>query len=349
MRHFITGGSGFVGMHLVDLLLEKGHDITIYDTVEPDAAYRAHPRVRFVKGDVRDLTLLRSAMQGNDVVHHNAAVLPLGATGKELRDVNVGGTRNVLEAARATGIRKVINISSTSIYGIQHGEILDEGAAPAPIDPYGASKAEAEQVCRAFRAEHPSLDISTVRPCPIIGTGRMGIFGILFDWILRGKRVYVIGDGRNPYQFVGVSDLVRLCALLAERPAKNEDFNAGSAGYGTSAEDLEALIRHAKTSARVTLIPAGPARLALRLLDALHVSPLTRYHYMTADKPHRVSVAKAERLLGWVPRETNIDVLMRTYDWYVANRDRLATISLGASPHRKPLKQGILAVLRLFS
>src|SRR6185436_10614667 len=100
----------------------------------------------------------------------------------------------------------------------------------------------------------------------------------------------------------------------------------GSAGYGTSAGDLEALIVHAKTAARVQPIPAGFARTILRILDTLHVSPLMRYHYMTADKPHCVSTAKAERVLGWKAKETNIDALKRTYDWYIAHREELATM-----------------------
>jgi nucleoside-diphosphate-sugar epimerase len=175
----------------------------------------------------------------------------------------------------------------------------------------------------------------------------MGIFGILFDWIARGKRVYVIGKGTNPYQFVSVDDLVSLCLLLANRPAKNEDFNAGSAGYGTSAGDLELLIAHSKTSARVCPITATPARIILQILDVLHMSPLVRYHYMTADKPHCVSIKKAQQLLGWEPKETNIDALKRTYDWYIAHREELAMMQ--GSAHRTPLKQGILALLRLFS
>ncbi len=346
MRHFITGGSGFVGSHLVEALCQQKQEVIVYDLVPLDPVYQQRPGVRYIQGDIRDVSALTSAMQGADIVHHNAAVLPLGRPGSELTEVNVEGTRKVLEAALATNVRKVICLSSSSIFGIQDGTVLDDDAEPRPIDPYGASKAESEDVCKNFRKHHP-LDVSIVRPCPIIGTGRMGIFGILFDWIARGKRVYVIGKGTNPYQFVSVDDLVSLCLLLANRPAKNEDFNAGSAGYGTSAGDLELLIAHSKTSARVCPIPATPARIILQILDVLHMSPLVRYHYMTADKPHCVSIKKAQQLLGWEPKETNIDALKRTYDWYIAHREELAMMQ--GSAHRTPLKQGILALLRLFS
>ena len=346
MQHFVTGGSGFVGMHLVERLVKDGEAVVIYDIVEPDASVLARKNMRYVAGDICDLPRMREAMRGAEIVHHNAAILPLGRPGRELYDVNVEGTRNVLEAALAIGARKVIAISSSSIFGIQTGRVMPEDAPATPIDAYGASKAQSEEVCRAFRSAHP-LDVSVVRPCPIIGTGRMGIFGILFDWIAAGKRVYTIGQGTNPYQFVSVDDLVDLCVTLAHRPAKNEDFNAGSAAYGTAAEDLEALIRHAGTGARLCRIPAGPTRAVLRILDWLRLSPLVRYHYMTADKPHRVSMEKANRLLGWTPRESNIDVLTRTYDWYLAHRDELATMQ--GSAHRTPLKQGILRVLRFFS
>lgn len=346
MRHFITGGSGFVGSHLVEALCQQKQDVVVYDLVPLDPVYQKRSNVQYIQGDIRDVSALTSAMRGADIVHHNAAVLPLGRPGNELCEVNVEGTKKVLEAALASNVRKVICISSSSIFGIQDGTLLDDDAQPCPIDPYGASKAESEKVCKDFRQHHP-LDVSIVRPCPIIGTGRMGIFGILFDWISRGKRVYVIGAGTNPYQFVSVNDLVSLCLLLSERTAKNEDFNAGSAGYGTSAGDLEALIAHSKTRARVCPIPATPARIILQILDILHISPLVRYHYMTADKPHCVSIEKAQRLLGWTPKETNIDALKRTYDWYMEHRDEL--VNLQGSAHRTPLKQGILTLLRLFS
>lgn len=346
MKHFVTGGSGFVGMHLVEKLLARGDSVVIYDLVEPDAELLEKGDVRYVRGDIRDEPAMRDAMRGADIVHHNAAILPLGHPGNELHEVNVGGTRKVLEAALENKVHKVIAISSSSVFGIQSGDVMPDDAPAAPIDSYGASKAESEEVCRRFRAAHP-LDVSVVRPCPIIGTGRMGIFGILFDWISRGKRVYVIGQGTNPYQFVSVDDLVDLCICLAEKPARNEDFNAGSTAYGTSAEDLELLIAHAGTGARLCRIPAGPTRLILQILDKLHLSPLVRYHYMTADKPHRVAIDKAQRVLGFRPKESNIDVLKRTYDWYLANREKLATLK--GSAHRTPMKQGILRILRFFS
>lgn len=346
MRHFITGGSGFVGMHLIETLLAAGHDVTVYDKVELDAVYKQNPRVRFVQGDIRETEKIEAAMRGHDVLQHNAAILPLGKPGAELSDVNVRGTQLVLEAALKTGVKKVVNVSSTSVYGIQTGKVIEDDAPLNPIDPYGQSKADAEVVCKKFRETH-DLDVSIVRPCPIIGTGRMGIFGILFDWIARGKRVYVLGDGNNPFQFLSVDDLCRLCMMLGEKPAKNEDFNAGSAGYGTSGGDLTALIAHAGTKARVQPINAFFARNVLCVLDVLHLSPLMRYHYMTADKPHCISVAKAEKMLGWKPKERNIDALIRTYDWYMAHREELATME--GSAHRTPLKQGILTILRLFS
>jgi len=333
-------------MHLTDLLLKNNQEVVIYDTVTPDEIYLKNPRVKFIKGDIRDFDLLATAMSGSDIVQHNAAILPLNKPGPELFEVNVSGTEKVLRAAEKNGIKKVICISSSSVFGIQTGEVISDDAEVSPIDDYGSSKAKSEEVCKGYRSEH-DLDVSIVRPCPIIGAGRMGIFGILFDWIAAGKRVYTIGKGDNPYQFVGVDDLADLCFQLSAKPSKNQDFNAGSAGYGTSAEDLEKLIAHAGTMAKLFRIPAGPARLILRILDALHISPLVRYHYMTADKPHRVSIEKAKRLLGWQPKETNIDVLIRTYDWYMKNRDQLN--KLEGSPHRKPLKQGILKILRFFS
>lgn len=346
MRHLVTGGSGFVGTHLIEALLREGHEVVVLDLVPLDQQLLRHPRVRYIQGDIRHRDVVFAATAGVDVVHHNAAILPLRRPGEELWDVNVHGTKTVLDAALHHGVRKAIVVSSSSVFGIQDGHLLNDDAPHRPIDSYGESKSACEDVCKHFRTQH-ALDVSIVRPCPIIGTGRMGIFGILFDWIAAGKRVYVLGSGTNPYQFVSVDDLASMCVLLARVPAHNQDFNAGAASFGTSAGDLRSLISHAGTRARVFCIPAVPARIALQCLDFLHLSPLVRYHYMTADKPHCVSIEKAQRILDWQPKESNEAMLIRTYDWYMAHRQDSSLLQ--ASAHRRPLHQGILRLLRFFS
>lgn len=346
MKHLITGGSGFFGLHLIDRLVQDHQEVIVYDVTPLDAEYQKKPGVSFVQGDVRDRASLEQAMKGVDVVHHNAAVLPVSRSGKFFREINVGGTRNVLEAALKMQVKKVLCVSTSSVYGIPTELPITEATKLTPLGDYGWSKYEAEQVVHAFRKEHP-LDVSIVRPRTIIGTGRMGIFGILFDWIARGKRIYIIGKGDNLYQFLSAPDLADACWRMTVRPCKNEDFILGAEEFGTVKSDLEGLIRHANTSSRVQPTNAFLVRTILTFVDWLKISPLVDWHYKTPHKPFYFDITKAKTLLGWQPRDSNLRMLQETYDWYLAHREALEK-STGTT-HRKGVKQGILKLLRAIS
>jgi len=346
MKHFITGGSGFVGQHLVDECLQHGDEVVVFDREPLSEKHTKNPKVHFVEGDVRDVSALTEAMQGCDVVHHNAALLPIAKAGKAYWEVNVGGTKAVLEAARATGIRKVLNVSSSAVYGVPLELPVTEETSVSPVEDYGKSKVEAENICKKFREEH-DLDISIVRPRTIIGIGRVGIMGMLFDWIMASKRIYIIGNGKNLYQFIGVDDFVHACYLMTIKPCKNEDFNIGTHTYGTVREDLEALVKHAGTTARVQPTSATLLRMILKPLNVLRISPLGPYHYTVADKPIYFDITKAETMLGWKAQAGNIEALVESYDWYKENRDAI-NAQVGTT-HSKSVKQGILAILRKFS
>ncbi len=346
MKHFITGGSGFFGLHLIDRLLKEHQEVVVYDVTPLDAEYQQKPGVSFVQGDIRDKAKLTDAMKGSDVIHHNAAVLPVSRSGKRFREINVDGTKNVLEAALVAGAKKVLFVSTSSVYGIPTDLPVTEATTLTPLGEYGWSKYDAEQVVQEFRAKH-DVDISIVRPRTIIGKGRMGIFGILFDWIERGKTIYIIGKGDNLYQFLSAPDLADACWLVASQPCKNEDFIFGAADYGTVKHDLEALIAHAKTTSKVRPTNAYIVRRILAVVDWLKISPLVDWHYKTPHKPFYFDTSKAKNMLGWVPQYSNVKMFADTYDWYMKNREELNKTT--GTTHRKPAKQGILKVIRWFS
>lgn len=346
MKHFITGGSGFFGLHLIDRLLQDQHtEIVVYDREPLEESYR-RKGVGFTQGDIRDREALTRAMRGADVVHHNAAVLPIARSGREYWDINVGGTRNVLEAALENNVRKVLNVSTSAVYGIPKHCPLTEDSPLTPLGDYGKAKFDAEEVCRAFRREH-DLDVSIVRPRTICGTGRLGIFGILFDWIRRGKRVYIIGDGTNLFQLLSARDLADACALMTIHPCRNEDFNIGAEEYGRVGSDLQALIDHAGTGARLQPLWPPMVRSVLGTLDLLRISPLVDWHYKTPHKPFFFDITKAKTLLHWQPKDSNIRMYEDTYDWYLEHYQEVER-RIGTT-HRKSVKQGILKLLRSLS
>jgi len=165
--------------------------------------------------------------------------------------------------------------------------------------------------------------------------------------VREGRRVYVIGDGDAPFQLLHAGDLVDLLLRLAERRRPGV-YNVGAERFGTLREDLGALIRHAGTAARVVGVPAGLAIPALRALDWLRLSPLAPWHYLTYHTAFFFDISRAVRELEWRPRYGNAEMLVESYDWFLAHRD--STDAAGArSAHRSAVPEKLLRVLRRLS
>jgi nucleoside-diphosphate-sugar epimerase len=344
MRWAISGGAGFLGLHLARRLLADGHEVRTLDLAPLDEA-ELERSVEELRGDVRTPRDARALVEGADVLVHAAAALPIQASRESIRSVNVGGTATVLAAAAEGGVRRAILVSSTAVYGIPKVHPIREDDPLVGVGWYGESKIEAEEVTRDFGRR--GLEFVIVRPKTFVGPERLGVFEILFDWIRDDRRIYVLGDGSNRYQLLAVEDLVEAIVLAAERPeAAGETVNVGAKEFGTVRSDLQALIDHAGSTSRLTPVPARSAEVALRALELLRVSPLAEWHYKTAHRDSFVDVSRAERLLGWSPRLSNAEALCRTYDWYLAHRDTLAAAGV---THRVPWNQQALALLKKIS
>ncbi len=337
----ISGGAGFLGLHLSRRLLADGHDVRTLDVAPLDDA-ELERSVDELRGDVRDRESVGKLVQGADVVVHAAAALPIQASRGSIRSVNVGGTEKVLLAADDAGVRRVIFISSTAVYGVPEKHPIEEGDPLVGVGAYGESKIDAEGLCRVA-----AVETTIVRPKTFIGAERLGVFEILFDWIREGRRIYTLGKGYNRYQLLAVEDLVDAIVRVGDEPkAARETFNIGATEFGTVRSDLQALIDHAGSSSRLQPVPVKPAEIALRGLELLRVSPLAEWHYKTAHKDSFVDVSKAQQLLGWQPRLSNRDALIETYDWYLANRGRVGGAGV---THRVPWNQQALGLLKRLS
>jgi nucleoside-diphosphate-sugar epimerase len=339
----ISGGAGFLGLHLARRLLAGGHGVRTLDLVPLDDA-ELERDVDAHLGDVRDPTAARHLVAGADVLVHAAAALPIRGSRAEIRSVNVDGTGTLLAAALDAGVGRVVHISTTAVYGIPEKHPIGEDAPLQGVGHYGRSKIEAEELCMAFGRR--GLEVVVLRPKTFIGPERLGVFEILFDWVHEGRRIYVLGSGRNRYQLLAVEDLVEAIVLAGTAPVAGETLNVGAEDFGTVRSDLEQLIAHAGKRSRVTPVPARPAELVLRALELARLSPLAEWHYKTAHRDSYVAVDRAKRLLGWQPRLSNAYALIETYDWYLANRGRLAT---AGTTHRVPWNQRALAVLKRIS
>lgn len=339
--YLVTGGSGYFGSLIAQRLHAAGDSVRVLDLND------AHDRpagVEFIQGDVRDIGVVRAAVDGVDVVLNNVAQVPLAKDPHLLRSVNVDGTVNLLDASVAAGVGKVVHTSSSAVFGVPKANPVLPTTVPAPMEAYGHAKLAAEWACLAAARE--GLDVSIVRPRTILGHGRLGIFGILFDWIADGHDPIVLGDGTNRYQFVHSDDLADVCLLAAgaDRPSV---FNVGTDRFGTMRETLDSLCAHAGTGARVRSLPAGPAGLGMSLSAKLGIAPFAPYHWMMYSKSMWFDLEHLETQLGWSPQWSTADMFAQSYDWFLEHRS--ATGDATASHHRRTSKQGVLGLVKRLS
>ena len=342
--YLVTGGAGFLGINLCRHLLSGGNAVRSLD-IAP-FAYPERASVDVIDGDIRDPSAVQRAMAGIDVVVHAAAALPL-APREEIVSTAVAGTRRLLDAAAATHrVERFIFISSTAVYGIPDHHPLLETDRLNGVGPYGESKIRAEALCRTAR--DTGLCTTILRPKSFVGPERLGAFELLYDWAYSGRNFPVLGSGSNRYQLLDVEDLCRAIELCvhAGRDRVNEVFNIAAADFGTMRENFQAVLDRAGHGGHVVSLPARPAIAALRLFEVLHLSPLYRWIYETAAQESYVSIEHIESRIGFRPQYSNRDALVRNYDWYVAHRDELG--SLTGVTHRVPWKKGVLNVAKHF-
>jgi nucleoside-diphosphate-sugar epimerase len=343
MRWAISGGAGFLGLHLARRLLADRHEVRTLDVVPLDDP-ELERSVEELRGDVREPVDAMRLVDGADVLVHAAAALPIQASREAIRSVNVGGTATTLAAAIEGGVRRVILISSTAVYGVPKVHPLSEEAELVGVGHYGESKIDAEGVAQDVARR--GLDVVILRPKTFLGPERLGVFEILFDWIREGRRIPILGDGSNRYQLLAVEDLVEATVAAGSADVAGETFNVGATEFGTVRSDLEALIAHAGSGSSLRPVPARPAEVALRGLELLRLSPLAEWHYRTAHRDSYVDVSKAQRLLGFSPRLSNAQALCETYDWYLDNRGQMRSAGV---THRVPWDQRALRLLKRLS
>lgn len=339
-RSVVTGGNGYFGQLLVDRLVDRGDDVVVFDI---DVNGAARPGVEVVAGDIRDRVAVRAAVDGADRVFHNVAQVPLAKDPELLRTVNVDGTQRLLEACRDAGVAKLVHTSSSAVFGVPATNPVLPTTVPRPAEAYGQAKLAAEWA--VLRAAADGLDATIVRPRTILGHGRLGIFGILFDWIADGADPVVLGDGSNRYQFVHADDLADAC-ILAGADDGPSLFNVGTDRFGTMAEALTHLCAHAGTGSRVRHLPAGPTSVAMRWSARAGLTPFAPYHWLMYSRSMWFDIDHVRERLGWSPRWSNDEMFVDSYEWFLAHR---ATTTEGVSHHRRTARAGALGLLKRVS
>lgn len=344
MKILITGGAGFLGLHLARNLREKGNEIVLLD-IAPYEKHEYPNDVTFIDGDVRSHSDMERALDGCDYCIHGAAALPLW-TREEIHTTNIFGTQTVLEECHKAGIKRVAYVSSTAVYGVPRVHPLLESFPMVGVGDYGESKILAEGICQDFK-KRKDMVIGIIRPKTFIGPFRLGVFQILFDWINGGHRIPLIGNGKNRYQLMEVSDLIEAFNLMLttnDEDAAADTYNCGAKEYGTVSSDVAQLCSHAGTGAKPLPTPALPTIAALTVFDKLKMSPLYKWVYGTAHTDSFVSIDKIQEKLGWQPKYSNAAGLIRSYDWYMENKENIPE-GTGVT-HRQAWDQGILKIFK---
>ncbi|MFJ5987356.1 NAD-dependent epimerase/dehydratase family protein [Lentzea sp. NPDC092896] len=337
MKVLVTGGAGVLGINLVRRLAESGHEVTSLDVVPGAGAHRD------VVGDIRDAGLVRDLTRGAEAVVHCAAALP-SHSAEEIRSVDVGGTRTVLEAARRNGVERFVHLSSTAVYGLPERRPTPENHSLDAVDPYNRAKIAAEAICAEFRAD--GMCVPVLRPKTFLGPQRLGIFAMLFEWAQEGRSFPVLGSGDVRCQMLDVDDLCDavLAAMTGPAAQVGDTFNVAATRFTTLREEFQSVLDAAGHGGRVVSVPVRPALGALRVLEVLRLSPVYQRlaHKLTEDS--FVCTEKAERVLGFAPKYSNVDSLLRTYEWY---REHVWTrkVHSGRS-HRDPWRQGALRLAK---
>ncbi len=342
----ITGGAGFLGINLVRHLLSKGcnvipYDLADFDYPEKDMKDRVFP----VKGDVRDFDALKKAMSKADYLVHTAAALPL-YTPEDIHSTEVIGTRNAMRAAYELKIERVVHISSSAVYGIpDHHPLIEEDKLDG-VGPYGVAKIMAEFECLKYRGK--GLTVSILRPKSFVGPERLGVFAMLYDWAKDKHGFPMIGSGDNRYQLLDVEDLCEAIwlALTINKEDANDVFNIGAKEFGTMRTDYQAVLDAAGFGKKIKPMPEKLVIGTLVFLEKLKLSPLYKWVYETASKDSFLSIEKAEKVLGFKPKYSNAEALVRNYKWYIANLDAFENKS--GITHRVPWKQGALSMAKRF-
>lgn len=316
MQILVTGGAGFIGSNLAHRLLELDHRVTVLDNLDPyyntEIKRRNIERCRevggeryeFVDGSVTDRQLVDELVDGVDVVFHQAAQAGVRTSvenPQKPNDVNVGGTLNVLTAAVDHDVERVVNASSSSVYGETEYLPFDEEHPKTPQSPYGVSKLAGEHYCRVFNDLY-GLGTVSLRYFTVYGPYMRPNMAItnFTSRCLRGENPVVYGDGEQTRDFTYIDDIVEAnVELLDSGVGDGEAFNIGSGGNITINDLADYIVE--QTGADVEKEYA-----AAKKGDARHT---------------HADTAKAKEVLGYESETTIREGVAAFVDWYGENRD----------------------------
>jgi UDP-glucose 4-epimerase len=346
MKILVTGATGFFGGLLKGHLERAGHSYVNLDRLA-DPADEASGKMALC--DLRDADAVDAVFTQRgpfDAVCHVAAELAHEAQDKQgLWKSNVDGTRNVAESCRRHGVKKLIFTSTNCLWGHPLNRPVLEDDPPCPVEVYGKSKLEAEAILKGYMSD---LDVVIFRSPTIIAPGRIGLLGILFDFIAEGRKLPVVGRKDKPYQFIYADDYAGAILLALEYPGSNV-FHVGSHNATSLEGSYRYVIEHANSKSRIYHLPEFPTLPVMRICHILKISPLGPYQYNMIAEEFVFDTSHLEKTLGWQPTKTNGEILFTAYDYYVKNKDNIEANADQLPAHRRKARMGVIRLLKWIS
>lgn len=342
MRAFVTGGAGFIGSHLVDALLARGDQVTVYDRLSTGStqflegplglsADPKNPRLSLVRGDILDIEMLQTSMKGHDIVFHLAANADVrGGTVHRRLDYeqNVVGTQNLLDGMQVNGVRALIFVSSAVVYGEPSVFPTPESYKGTQTSLYGASKLAAEAAIEAY-AHYDGIRTQVIRLVSLVG--ERYTHGVVFDFVRKLRdnphELEILGDGRQCKSYLYVLDAVRAMLLAEENGHRSESGRVEAYNVGSN-ETLEA-----KLVADIVCDELGLDHVQYRYAGGKRGWP--------GDSPRVVLDTRKIEALGWRPTVSPEEGIRRTVRYlrdHPALLDRPAARRMEAVTERSTAK-----------
>jgi UDP-glucose 4-epimerase len=349
----VTGGEGFLGSYFIAYLRKLGYTkIVSFDRLAHQS--NTHPvdsHVTYVQGDIlsqADVASLFATHGPFDTVFHLASVMPDKSFSDEVSwNTNVLGTRYVAHAAVQHKTRAFVFTSTNVTYGVPQELPVTEKTPLHPLEVYGRGKQQAEVELEAYKKDM----IIQIFRCPVIvAAGRLGLQAILFEFISENKRVYLLGNGTNTYQFVDAVDVSQALVAASQRGVGYEIYTIGADDVVSLRDLFSYVIAQAKSTSTIWALPKTPAVIVLSILDKLGLSPLGPYQYSMLWRTMYADTTKLKRLLGWKPIKTNKASFAENYRWYIKHKETFQEVgSANVSSNRSLPKLKAFRLLKWLS